>query len=255
MPRTLARCLVALIGAAALAALLPGSAGATRPSTEAEIRGILQGVQRSPLLARIPGRPFVVTGITVSTASASPLYASGVVSPKRVAGRRRPPIELLLRQSPDGSWRLLDFGTNFCGDAEVPGAVLQDLFGTTCGGSGGGSVPGQGVTTLSTAVAGTTTATLIAVRNGTVRGVPRASVVLNVAVTTPTGSSVVAQQPIGRPGGFNWNLLNRPGAGGVIALDSVGRGPQFLTVAVRRSASSYGTASFTFASNVLLPAG
>lgn len=253
-PRNLVRCLVALVAAAALAALLPGSAGATRPSTETEIRGILQAVQRSPLLARIPGRPFVVTRITVSTASASPLYASGVVSPKSVAGRRRPPIELLLRQSADGSWTLLDFGTSFCGDVEVPGPVLRDLFGTSCGGSGGGSVPGQGVATLGTAVAGSTTATLIAVRTGTVRGVPRASVVLNVAVATPAGASVVAQQPVGAPGSFNWNLLNRPGGGGVIALPAVGSGPQFLTVAVRRSASSYGTASFTFAANVLLPA-
>jgi hypothetical protein len=40
----------------------------------------------------------------------------------------------------------------------------------------------------------------------------------------------------------------------VIALAAVGRGPRFLTVAVRRSAVAYGTASFTFASNVLLPA-
>lgn len=253
MRRNLARCLVALVAAAGLAALLPGTAAATRPSTETEIRGILQAVQRSPLLARIPGRPFIVRQITISTASPSPLYASGVVSPKRVAGRRRPPVELVLRQSGDGSWRLLDFGTNFCGDAEIPGAVLEDLFGTTCGGANGGSVPDQGIVTLGTAVAGRSTATLIAVRNGTVRGVPRGSVFLNVAVATPAGTSVVAQQPVGKPGSFNWNLLNRPGGGGVIALDSVGSGPQFMSVAVRRSARAYGTASFTFAANVLLP--
>ena len=140
MPKPLARWLVALAGAALLGGLLPGAATATRPSTQAEIDGVLAAVQRSPLLAKIPGRPFIVTQITLSTASTSPLYASGVVSPRKVAGRRRPAIDLLFRQNADGTWALLDFGDNFCGDAQVPGPVLQDLFGTSCGGSGGGVI-------------------------------------------------------------------------------------------------------------------
>ena len=36
------------------------------------------------------------------------------------------------------------------------------------------------------------------------------------------------------------------------ALASISTGPQFITASVRRSATLYGTASFTFQSNVLL---
>ncbi len=250
MPKPLARWLVSIAGAALLGGLLPGIATATRPSTQAEIDGILAAVQRSPLLAKIPGRPFIVTQITVSTASASPLYASGVVSPRKVAGRRRAPIELLFRQGAGGSWALLDFGHNFCGDADVPGPVLRDLFGTSCAGSGGGSQTGVGFAVLGTAVAGPTTAKLIAVRGAPRGRVQPGSVFLAVAVNR----RVVVEQTVGRPLGFNWNLLSRPGGGGVIALASAGGGPQYITVTVRRSARAYGTQSYTFASNVLLPA-
>src|SRR5512134_2442561 len=225
MPKALARWLVALAGAALIGGLLPGAATATRPSTQAEIDGILAAVQRSPLLSKIPGRPFIVTQITVSTASASPLYASGVVSPRKVSGRRRGPIDLLFRQNADGAWTLIDFGANFCGDAEVPGAVLQDLFGTSCGGSGGNSQPGVGYKVLGTAVAGPTTAQLIAVRGAKRGNIQPASVFLNVAVNRVS----VVQQTVGRVLGFNWSLLNRPGGGGVIALAAVGNGPQYLT--------------------------
>jgi hypothetical protein len=250
MPKALARWLLALGGAALIAGLLPGAAGATRPSTQAEIDGILAAVQRSPLLSRIPGRPFIVTQITVSTASASPLYASGVVSPRKVAGRRRGPVELLFRQNADGSWTLLDFGENFCGDTGVPGGVLQDLFSTSCGGPGGGSGRGQGFKVLGTAVAGPTAVRLIAVR-----GAPRgrfqpASAFLAVSV----GGKTVVEETVGRLLGFNWSLLNRPGGGGVIALASVGNGPQYVTVTLRKSASAYGTQSYSFAAGVLLPA-
>ena len=254
MPRNIARAL----GVAALLAfclsLLPGQALASRPSTQADINGILQAVQTSPLLSRIPGKPFIVTKITISTASASPVYASGVVTPRAVNKRRAQPVLLLFRQNPNLSWTLIDFGANFCGDAEVPGAVLQDLFNQSCGGSGGGSTPGQGVTTLGSAVAGTTTASLIAARTtpAGAAGIPRASVYLNVAVSTALGNVTVAQQQVGVPSGFNWNLLNRPGGGGVTALPSISTGPQFITVSVRRSAMLYGTASYTFQSNVLL---
>jgi hypothetical protein len=182
------------------------------------------------------------------------VYASGVVTPRKVKNRRAQPIRLLLRQNPNRSWTLLDFGSNFCGDADVPGAVLKDLFRQSCGGSGGGSSIGQGITTLGSAVVGRTTATLIATRTtpAGAAGIPRASVFLNVAVRSAFGNVVVAQQPVGRPSGFNWNLLNRAGGGGVMALASISTGPQFITVVVRRSARVYGTASFTFASNVLL---
>jgi hypothetical protein len=250
MPKPLARWLVALAAAALLGALLPSAATASRPSTQAEIDGILAAVQRSPLLSKIPGRPFIVTQITVSTASASPLYASGVVTPRKVAGRLRAPVDLLFRQNADGTWTLLDFGDNFCGDAQVPGPVLQDLFGTTCGGSGGGSQPGAGFRVLATAVAGPTTAKLIAVRGAPRSGVQPASVFLQVAVNR----AVVVQQTVGRVLGFNWNLLNRPGGGGLIALAAVGQGPQYLTATVRKSAQAYGTQSYSFASSVLLPA-
>jgi hypothetical protein len=250
MPKPLARWLVALAAAALLGALLPSAATASRPSTQAEIDGILAAVQRSPLLSKIPGRPFIVTQITVSTASASPLYASGVVTPRKVAGRVRAPVDLLFRQNADGTWTLLDFGDNFCGDAQVPGPVLQDLFGTTCGGSGGGSQPGAGFRVLATAVAGPTTAKLIAVRGAPRSGVQPASVFLQVAVNR----AVVVQQTVGRVLGFNWNLLNRPGGGGLIALAAVGQGPQYLTATVRKSAQAYGTQSYSFASSVLLPA-
>jgi hypothetical protein len=250
MPKRLARWLVAIGAAGLLGGLLPGAATATRPSTQAEIDGILAAVQRSPLLAKIPGRPFIVTQITVSTASASPLYASGVVSPRKVAGRRRAPIELLLRQSGDGSWRLIDFGRNFCGDADVPGPVLRDLFGTSCGGSGGGSQKGVGFRVLGTAVAGPTTVKLIAVRGAPRGRVQPASAFLAVAVNR----RVVVEQTVGRVLGFNWSLLNRPGGGGVIALASIGGGPQYITVTLRRSATAYGTQSYSFASGVLLPA-
>ncbi len=255
MPKTVARWLTALAAAALLAALLPGAASASRPSTQAEIDGILAAVQRSPLLSKIPGRPFIVTQITASTASATPLFATGVVSPKNVAGRRRPPVDLLFQQNADGSWALLDFGANLCGDAAVPRAVLVDLFGTACGGgSGGGSSPSQRVATLGTAVAGSTTATLVAVRGGRVGNVPRASVFLEVSVGGGAGSAVVADQAVGRPGGFNFTLLDRPGGGGVIALTSAGNGPQYITVTVRKTARAYGTQSYTFAGGVLLPA-
>ncbi|HEX2502627.1 MAG TPA: hypothetical protein VHK00_01700 [Miltoncostaeaceae bacterium] len=250
MPKPLARWLVALAATALLAGWLPGAATATRPSTQAEIDGILAAVQRSPLLAKIPGRPFIVTQITISTASASPLYASGVVSPRKVSGRRRAPIELLFRQDADGSWALLDFGHNFCGDADVPGPVLRDLFDTSCGGSGGGSHAGKGFAVLGTAVAGPTTVKLIAVRGAPRGRVQPGSVFLAVAVNR----RVVVEQTVGRALGFNWNLLNRPGGGGVIALASAGGGPQYITVTVRKSASAYGTQSYTFASGVLLPA-
>ena len=250
MPKPLARWLVALAGAALLGGLLPGAATATRPSTQAEIDGILAAVQRSPLLSKIPGRPFIVTQITVSTASASPLYASGVVTPRKVAGRLRAPVDLLFRQNADGTWTLLDFGDNFCGDAQVPGPVLQDLFGTTCGGSGGGSQPGTGFKVLGTAVAGPSTVKLIAVRGAPRGGVQPASVFLEVAVSR----KVIVQQTVGRVLGFNWNLLNRPGGGGVIALAAVGQGPQYFTATVRKSAQAYGTQSYSFASSVLLPA-
>jgi hypothetical protein len=250
MPKALARWLVALAGAAVIGGLLPGAASATRPSTEAEIDGILAAVQRSPLLSQIPGRPFVVTQITISTASASPLYASGVVSPRKVSGRRRAPVELLLRQDADGSWTLIDFGENFCGDADVPGAVLQDLFGTSCGGSGGGSNGGSGFAVLGTAVAGPSTVKLIAVRGARRGSIQPASAFVQVQ----RGSRVVVQQTVGRVLGFNWNLLNRPGGGGVIALASVGNGPQYITVTLRRSANAYGTQSYTLAAGVLLPA-
>jgi hypothetical protein len=250
MPTPLARWLVALAGAALLGGLLPGAATATRPSTQAEIDGILAAVQRSPLLSKIPGRPFIVTQITVSTASASPLYASGVVTPRKVAGRLRAPVDLLFRQNADGTWTLLDFGDNFCGDAQVPGPVLQDLFGTTCGGSGGGSQPGTGFRVLGTAVAGPSTVKRIAVRGAPRGGVQPASVFLEVAVS----GKIVVQQTVGRVLGFNWNLLNRPGGGGVIALAAVGQGPQYFTATVRKSAQAYGTQSYSFASSVLLPA-
>ncbi|HSI31302.1 MAG TPA: hypothetical protein VK951_08225 [Miltoncostaeaceae bacterium] len=250
MPKPLARWLVALAGTALLGALLPSAANATRPSTQAEIDGILGAVQRSPLLAKIPGRPFIVTQITVSTASTSPLYASGVVSPRKVAGRRRPAIDLLFRQNADGTWALLDFGDNFCGDAQVPGPVLQDLFGTSCGGSGGGSQPGTGFRVLGTAVAGPSTVKLIAVRGAPRGGVQPASVFLEVAVNR----AVVVQRTVGRVLGFNWNLLNRPGGGGLIALAAVGQGPQYVTATVRKNAQAYGTQSYSFASGVLLPA-
>jgi hypothetical protein len=250
MPKRLARWLAAIAGAVLIGGLLPGAATASRPSTQAEIDGILAAVQRSPLLSKIPGRPFIVTQITVSTASASPLYASGVVSPRKVAGRRRPAIDLLFRQSSGGTWTLLDFGDNFCGDAQVPGAVLQDLFGTSCGGSGGGSQPGTGFRVLGTAVAGPTTVKLIAVRGAPRSGVQPASVFLQVAMNR----TVVVQQTVGRLLGFNWNVLNRPGGGGVIALAAVGGGPQFFTATVRKSAQAYGTQSYSFASGVLLPA-
>jgi hypothetical protein len=250
MPTPLARWLVALAGAALLGGLLPGAATATRPSTEAEIDGILAAVQRSPLLSKIPGRPFIVTQITVSTASASPLYASGVVTPRKVAGRLRAPVDLLFRQNADGTWTLLDFGDNFCGDAQVPGPVLQDLFGTTCGGSGGGSQPGTGFKVLGTAVAGPSTVKLIAVRGAPRGGVQPASVFLEVAVSR----KIIVQQTVGRVLGFNWNLLNRSGGGGVIALAAVGQGPQYFTATVRKSAQAYGTQSYSFASSVLLPA-
>jgi hypothetical protein len=247
---SIARWLVALAGAALIGGLLPAAASATRPSSQAEIDGILAAVQRSPLLSKIPGRPFIVIQLTVSTASPSPLYASGVVSPRNVAGRRRAPVELLFRQSPDGTWTLLDFGHNFCGDADVPGPVLRDLFGTSCSGSGGGSQSGAGFAVLGTAVAGPTTVKLIAVRGAPRGGVQPASVFVQVA----TGRTVVVQQTVGRVLGFNWNLLRRPGGGGVIALASVGGGPQYITATVRKSARAYGTQSYTFASNVLLPA-
>lgn len=250
MPKPLARWLVALAGAALFGGLLPSAATATRPSTQAEIDGILAAVQRSPLLAKIPGRPFIVTQITVSTASTSPLYASGVVSPRKVAGRRRPAIDLLFRQNADGTWALLDFGDNFCGDAQVPGPVLLDLFGTSCGGSGGGSQPGTGFRVLGTAVAGPTTVKLIAVRGAPRGGVQPASVFLEVAVNR----AVIVQQTVGRVLGFNWNVLNRPGGGGVIALAAAGQGPQYVTATVRKSAQAYGTQSYSFASGVLLPA-
>jgi hypothetical protein len=250
MPKPLARWLVALAAAALLGALLPSAATASRPSTQAEIDGILAAVQRSPLLSKIPGRPFIVTQITVSTASASPLYASGVVTPRKVAGRVRAPVDLLFRQNADGTWTLLDFGDNFCGDAQVPGPVLQDLFGTTCGGSGGGSQPGAGFRVLAPAGAGPMTAKLIAVRGAPRSGVQPASVFLQVAVNR----AVVVQQTVGRVLGFNWNLLNRPGGGGLIALAAVGQGPQYLTATVRKSAQAYGTQSYSFASSVLLPA-
>jgi hypothetical protein len=255
MPTTVARWLTVLAAVGLLTALLPSAASASRPSTQAEIDGILAAVQRSPLLAKIPGRPFIVTQITVSTASAAPLFASGVVSPKNVAGRPRPPVDLLFQQNADGSWTLLEFGANLCGDAEVPRAVLLDLFGTACGGgSGGGSSPNQRVATLGTAVAGSTTATLVAVRGGRVGTVPRASVFLEISVGGGGGSAVVADQAVGRAGGFNFNLLNRPGGGGVIALASFANGPQYITVTVRKNARAYGTQSYTFAGGVLLPA-
>ena len=254
MPKSLARWLIALAGVALIGGLLPSAATASRPSTQAEIDGILASVQRSPLLSKIPGRPFIVTQISVSTASADPLWASGVVAPRKVAGRRRGPVELLFRQSAGGSWTLVDFGDNFCGDSEVPAAVLQDLFGTSCGGSGGGSRPGQGYAVLSSAVAGSTSVQLIGVRGAPRGNVMRASVFLQVSVRTSAGSAVVDQQTVGRLLGFNWNLINKPGGGGVIALASVGRGPQYLTVTLRRSASAYGTQSYTFASGVLLSA-
>jgi hypothetical protein len=250
MPKPLARWLVALAGAALLGGLLPSAATATRPSTQAEIDGILAAVQRSPLLSKIPGRPFLVTQITVSTASASPLYASGVVTPRKVAGRLRKAVDLLFRQNADGTWTLLDFGDNFCGDAQVPGPVLQDLFGTSCGGSGGGSQPGVGFKLLGTAVAGPTTVQLIAVRGAPRGGIQPASVFLNVLVNR----KVAVQHTVGRVLGFKWNLLNRPGGGGVIALAAVGRGPQYFTATVRKSAQAYGTQSYSFASGVLLPA-
>lgn len=250
MPTPLARLAAILAGAALVAALLPAVAAATRPSTQPEIDGILAAVQRSPLLSEIPGRPFVVTQITVSTASAAPLFASGVVTPRAVAQRRRAPIDLLFRQNPDGSWTLLDFGSNFCGDADVPGAVLQDLFGTSCGGSGGGSNAGSGFAVLGTAVAGPSTVKLIAVRGAKRGNVQPASVFVQVA----RGGRVVVQQTVGRVLGFNWSLLNRPGGGGVIALAAVGTAPQYITVTVRRTARAYGTQSYTFASGILLPA-
>ena len=244
----IARPLVALAAAALIGGLLPAAASASRPSTQAEIDGVLAAVQRSPLLSEIPGRPFIVTEITVSTASASPLYASGVVAPRKVSGRRRGPIDLLFRRRADGSWALVDFGTNFCGDAGVPNAVLLDLFATSC--PGGGSQPGTGYRVLGTAVAGPTTATLIAVRGAPAGRRRPASVFLQVDVHGTTA----VQQTVGRLLGFDWSLLNRPGGGGVIALAGVAGGPQHLTVSVRRSATAYGTRSYTFAAGVLLPA-
>ena len=247
------------IGAAALLAfcltLIPGQAVASRPSSPADIKSILEAVQTSPLLSRIPGKPFIVTNITISTASADPVYASGVVTPRAVKGRKGPAVRLIFRQNPNLSWTLLDFGSNFCGDADIPGAVLQDLFNTTCGGSGGGSSTGTGVTTLGSDAAGNTTATLVAARTtpAGAAGIPRASVFINVSIRTALGNVVVAQQQVGRTAGFNWNLLNRAGGGGVIVLPSISTGPQFITVSVRRSASLYGAASYTFQSNVLLP--
>ena len=232
MPKPLARWLVALAGAALLGGLLPSAATATRPSTQAEIDGILAAVQRSPLLAKIPGRPFIVTQITVSTASTSPLYASGVVSPRKVAGRRRPAIDLLFRQNADGTWALLDFGDNFCGDAQVPGPVLQDLFGTSCGGSGGGSQPGVGYRVLGTAVAGPSTIEAHCRAWRASRWGPAGQRFLEVAVNR----KVVVQQTVGRVLGFNWNLLDRPGGGGVIALAAVGQGPQYFTARAQERA-------------------
>ena len=147
------------IGAAALLAfclsLLPGQALASKPSSPADIKSILEAVQTSPLLARIPGKPFIVTKITLSTASADPVYASGVVTPRAVKSRRAQPIELLFRQNPNLSWTLIDFGSNFCGDADVPGAVLQDLF-NHLRRLGGGSAGGRHHAGLG--IAGNTTA-------------------------------------------------------------------------------------------------
>lgn len=250
MPKRFARWLFVLACAGVLGALLPGPATATRPSTQAETDGVVAAVERSPLLAKVPGRPFIVTNVVVSTASESPLYAWGLIAPRRVAGRRRSAVELLLRQSPGGSWTLIDVGANFCGDARVRRAVLEDLVGISCAGSGGGSQPGRGYATLDRAVAGATRVTLVAVRGERRGGVRRASAFLEVAV----GGAVVAEQTVGRVLGFDWTLLNRPGGGGVIALAAAGRGPQYVTVTLRRSARAYGTQSYTFAGNILVPA-
>jgi hypothetical protein len=122
---------------------------------------------------------------------------------------------------------------------------------TSCGGSGGGSRPGQGFRVLGNAIAGPSTVRLIAVRGAPRGRLQPASAFIAVTV----GGTTVVEQTVGRLLGFNWSLLNRPGGGGVIALASVGRGPQYITVTVRKSATAYGTRSYTLASDVLLPAG
>ena len=224
MPKPFARWIAALAGAALIGGLLPAAASASRPSTQPEIDGILAAVQRSPLLSKIPGRPFIVTQITVSTASASPLWASGVVVAAQgrgpPAGADRPAASA---RTPTATWTLVDFGDNFCGDAQVPrpgaaGPVQGQLrrLGRRA------RSPGGGYKVLGTAVAGSEHGQAHrACAARPVGNLQPASAFVEVAVEPRQGGGRHSR-PSGRVLGFNWNLLSRPGGGGLIALASVG---------------------------------
>ena len=116
--------LAALAGAAALGAVA-GPAVASKPASTPQAEFIIQGVESSPLTRRIPVADYEVRRMRVSTVN--PRYASAYLQATPRARNTIQSVTALLRQSPNGSWRLLDLDAISCNQA--PRKVLNDLFG------------------------------------------------------------------------------------------------------------------------------
>lgn len=117
--------LAAGLAAATALAALAGPALASKPASAPQAEFIIQAVETSPLTKRIPPADYQVRRIRVSTVN--PRYASAFLQPSPRARNRVQSVVMLLRQSPNGSWRLLDLDAISCNLA--PRRVLNDLFG------------------------------------------------------------------------------------------------------------------------------
>lgn len=110
---------------------------------------------------------------------------------------------------------MIDAGQRFCGDTNVPAAVVLDLFQQSCGGGGGGGGGGTGATiTLATARSGPVRAVLSATQTSASRG--------SVYLTLYRGGLEYGQPQLGVQNQFVWSQLRRPRSGFISLNPAVG---------------------------------
>jgi len=207
-----------VVAACALAAVAASPAAAARPATQAEIDGIVEAVNDYTSARGYTDSRYVVDGISVSTASTSPLYAAAKVDPLPRFRRTTPDPELLLRKpaTAGAPWRVIDAGDRFCSDRRVPAAVIRDLFSQIC--ASGGNTGGGLTKTLASKRVGPLRAVLSATQ-GPRRG---KTVPASVYLTIYRNGVEIGQPRLGATNSFVWSQLRRSRSGFVDINPSVG---------------------------------